>query len=242
MHKMSYFKVFFLLAFTGLLLVHPIKAKEILTIKVKSNKVPCSGYEGQTECYLFKKDSNETSWDLMYEHLDGYNFKANLIYTLKVKKVLSKERLVDLPPFSYKIIEVLKEEPINPETDIYHHLYKSGAISVKVHPFKNGKRWIELFDLNGEMVTHFEDVRMSYSVSHSLIFDDTGSLKKVKVSENPGAASFWYECEISFSFPNQPLWQVCDRRPQQSIFSEHYKKYYWDIKTKSWKAQEIIAD
>ncbi|MGY6561676.1 MAG: hypothetical protein ACXITV_06185 [Luteibaculaceae bacterium] len=160
---------------------------------------------------------------------------------------LREKRSVQPRKIEPKKVDTVKVAPqtkiIQPKvSDTLWHYYQSGQVSVKRLPFVDGRRFVVLYDLKGEETVRFEDVRLSYSVSHQLRFGDNGEVTGIRISENPGAASFWFECNVTFTYPNQPSWMVCDKQPQMSAFSEDRKKYYWDKPSKTWKQQEIIRE
>jgi len=125
--------------------------------------------------------------------------------------------------------------------DTVYHYFSNRKLSVKEHPFNNGRRKIEVFDyMTGKVNIELEDVRMSFSVSHRLRFRNDGSLERVSVHENPGASRYWYECEMTFSNTNEPQWQTCQQMPMDRV--EFPSKYYWDKSRRQWIKQEIIIE
>lgn len=125
---------------------------------------------------------------------------------------------------------------INNDT-IYHH-YVNGSLSVKITPWENGVRNIYLYNLKGEQTYHLEEVRMSFSVSHNITFAENGGVVKIISHINPGASQHWYETTTTFDGTNEPLWQVDETFPMESVALPIKK--YWNNKEKDWVRQEVI--
>lgn len=127
------------------------------------------------------------------------------------------------------------------ENDTIYHYFSNRKLSVKVHPFMNGRRKIQVFDLiSGKVNIELEDVRLSYSVNYRLRFRPEGLLEKVNVHENPGASPCWYECEMTFSNTDEPQWQTCEQLPMDQLrFPE---KYFCNQATGQWVKQETVKE
>ncbi|MGY6561678.1 MAG: hypothetical protein ACXITV_06195 [Luteibaculaceae bacterium] len=119
-------------------------------------------------------------------------------------------------------------------SDTLFYYYHSGQVSVKVLPFAEGSRAVILYDLNGEETIRFEDVRLNASVLHYLRFGAKGNVVGVNVLEIPELVNFWFECNVSFTHPNQPSWMVCEKKPQPFNFANERRKYFWNKKEKTW--------
>ena len=81
-------------------------------IKIKDSKVNCSGYEGQTECYLVQRGNliGTQQWEYFYEQIEGFNYQSGFIYTLKVKSVKVENPPMDAPWIKYFLIKELSKE------------------------------------------------------------------------------------------------------------------------------------
>ncbi len=71
------------------------KSLDEFVLRIKENKIRCTGYEGQTECYLIQKGSKIDSeeWEYFYEQIDGFDYQVGFVY----KILVTKER-IDTPP------------------------------------------------------------------------------------------------------------------------------------------------
>jgi hypothetical protein len=157
----------------------------------------------------------------------------------KPVKELKKEP-IQKPVDEKKKVTIPNQKP-SAENDTVYHYFSNRKLSVKVHPFMNGRRKVQVYDLiSGKINIEFEDVRLSFSVSHRLRFRPDGSLEKVNVHENPGASRYWYECEITFSPTNEPQWQTCEQLPMDQL--RFPDKYYWNKATGQWVKQETVKE
>lgn len=89
------------------------KTQVELILKVKENKISCSGYEGQTECYLVQQDSKIDSeeWEYFYEQIEGFVYESGFVYKLLVAKESIVNPLIDGPNMKYLLIKELSKEP-----------------------------------------------------------------------------------------------------------------------------------
>ena len=80
-----------------------------LILKVKENKINCTGYEGQTECYLVQQgnkiDSND--WEYFYEQIEGFVYEPGFVYKLSVAKETIANPPTDSPNVKYSLIREL---------------------------------------------------------------------------------------------------------------------------------------
>lgn len=117
--------------------------------------------------------------------------------------------------------------------------YSNGKVSVLISPWQEGRRTWKLYDLYGNETIELEEVRLSYSVSYDAQFHPNGAVQVIHFSENPGAASFWYEGEMEFSTTNEPITRRVRKMPVENLEEMMNRKWvYWDKRTKSWKEQE----
>lgn len=85
-----------------------------LILRIKDSKVNCSGYEGQTECYLVQKGSliGTEEWEYFYEQIEGFNYEAGFIYEIRVNKEAIDNPPMDAPYVKYTLIKVLSKEEV----------------------------------------------------------------------------------------------------------------------------------
>jgi outer membrane murein-binding lipoprotein Lpp len=128
------------------------------------------------------------------------------------------------------------------ENDTIFHYYVNGKVSVKIHPWKDSKRKIELFDLYGRQTFETEDIRMSYSVGNTLYFHKNGAVSKIEESMNPGASMYMYYATMTFSTTNDP--EVRTSRKQPESLQDQLKQVpeFWDKKARKWVKQEIVIE
>lgn len=135
-----------------------------------------------------------------------------------------------------------KEDKKEAESDTLFYKFTDGRLSVKVHPWQNGKQNIEVFSAQGDVVYTLENVRLSYQISNTLHFRPDGSLDKVKSHMNPGASLYWYESVTQFDSDNQPSWMINYQYPQMSASDALGEKYLWKRSEKRWVKQEYIEE
>jgi Domain of unknown function (DUF4377) len=91
------------------------EAQPQLILKVKENKISCTGYEGQTECYLIQQgnkiDSEE--WEYFYEQIEGFVYEPGFVYKLLVVKESIVNAPMDSPPLKYVLISEISKEPVH---------------------------------------------------------------------------------------------------------------------------------
>ncbi len=89
------------------------ETKYQLILKVKENKISCTGYEGQTECYLVQQGSKIDSdqWEYFYEQIEGFVYEPGFVYKLSVLKEPLVNPPMDSPDMRYILIRELSKEP-----------------------------------------------------------------------------------------------------------------------------------
>jgi len=124
------------------------------------------------------------------------------------------------------------------ETDTIYHYTTDGRLSVRISPWENSYRHIELFDMHGNNVMTLEEARHSFTVSHHITFYENGTVKEIKSHMNPGASMYMYNSTITFKYFNEPQWKRSERFPMMAL-DDSAKNFYWDKKEKKWVQQEI---
>jgi heat shock protein HslJ len=84
-----------------------------LILRVKENKTSCTGYEGQTECYLVQQGSKIDSddWEYFYEQIEGFVYEPGFVYKISVAKETIVNPPIDSPSVKYSLIRELSKEP-----------------------------------------------------------------------------------------------------------------------------------
>lgn len=131
----------------------------------------------------------------------------------------------------------------DPDKDTIYHYYVNGKISVKIHPWKDGHRKIELFDLYGKRTYDTKDIRLSYSRSNHFTFHSNGGVHKIRESFNPGASMYMYENVMEFSTTNEPLVMYKSQWPATlEETMESQIPWFWNKRTGNWEKQELIYE
>lgn len=129
-----------------------------------------------------------------------------------------------------------------PKNDTTFHYYINGKVSVKIHPWKDSKRTIELFDLYGKLTFRTEDINMSYTIFNHLHFHSNGAVLKIEESNNPGASLYMYKSIMTFSTTNNPELRTNHKWPStmQDEFESQTKPWFWNKEKMQWVQQEVI--
>jgi len=122
--------------------------------------------------------------------------------------------------------------------DTTYHYFDNKKISVKIAP-RADRQKIWIFLKSGEIIQEYENVRMSYQVSHDIHFRSNGSIHQIKVHFNPGASRYWYTEVITFDEFNMPLQKVSNQHPADTMEMAMGKTYIWNNELKSWILKTI---
>ena len=134
-------------------------------------------------------------------------------------------------------------KPPKPANDTTYHYYVNKKVSVKIHPWKDGRRAIELFDLYGKKTFQTEDINLSYSQFNHLSFHENGGVKKIKQSFNPGASMYMYESVMEFGTTNEPSVMYKSQWPASlDEMMEAQIPWFWNKRTGQWVKQEIVIE
>lgn len=190
-----------------------------------------------------KKEVDELKKEIVRLQEDIREVKE-LLKESRIQKTPEKKIEKTLPVIEPEKIEIVK--PVVTEDKETIHFYNSrigkDIISVRITPWKEGRRKIFLYDPKGNITFEREDVRMSYSDTASIErFHDNGAVAVLHIHLNPGASMYWYDTSITFSTSNEPEWKTATKHPS-TLEELMDNKYYWDKKEKVWKKQEIIKE
>lgn len=75
-------------------------------IEVASKKVPCSGHEGQNECFMIRQTVGE--FELSYDYIEGFKYTEGFTYTLKVERIYTTNPTPDAPESFLRVLEVIQ--------------------------------------------------------------------------------------------------------------------------------------
>lgn len=171
---------------------------------------------------------------------------AELKVLLNEKQLREKEP-VQVPQVKPETVPEPVHKPVVIEEEkerIFYYKPETGVkkVSVKISPWKEGRRKMILYDPAGNVTFEREDVRMSYSDTATIErFHDNGAVAVLNIHLNPGASMYWYDTSITFSAANEPEWKTATKHPS-TLEELMDNKYYWDKKEKVWKKQEIIKE
>lgn len=124
------------------------------------------------------------------------------------------------------------------------HYYSNGRVSLRIHPWVEGERLWELFDLHGQVTYSAQEVRKSYSVGLRADFHENGAVKALHEHMNPGASMYMYNATMTFDSINQPLWKHVTRTPSYGI-NERFPGggyFYWCKQQKTWRPKEVVRE
>jgi hypothetical protein len=78
-----------------------------LRLVIKENKINCTGYEGQTECYLVQMDDKigTEEWEFFYEQIDGFVYESGFRHDLLVVKEKVSNPPIDSPAVRYTLLK-----------------------------------------------------------------------------------------------------------------------------------------
>src|SRR5688572_19816096 len=129
----------FLVAFYFFLALACIRAEnsgsnETIRLIVNHYRVPCVG-AGTQLCYL-AKERGASSWEYLFEGIDGFRYEWGRVYELDVEKSRRKDVKADQSPVSYKLIRVVGSE--DAPTEAFSMIVKD-ADMVAIRKADNGE-------------------------------------------------------------------------------------------------------
>ncbi|MDD2198853.1 MAG: hypothetical protein PHF99_07250 [Bacteroidales bacterium] len=198
------------------LTLYSCKNKEEITIKLPQPKIEGATHEIMDSSYYIINTP---------EKIDDELTKKNIISDTVPKLTDQNQQIIP------------ESETIN---DTIFYYYVNNKVSVKITPWKNGKRDIKFYDLYGNNTYNQEEIKLSYSVFCDLVFGNNGAVEKMNCTTNPGASRFWHESEISFNGTNSPVWKKTYTKPAETINDAEGKTWFWDKNSNNWKKQEVI--
>lgn len=122
----------------------------------------------------------------------------------------------------------------NAKGDTLKFFYTNGEISVKMHPWVEQQRAIELFDTNGFLTYSTIDMHLANSIRNEFFFHENGSVSKIIEHNNPGASKEMYEATMTFSKTNEPLQRINSIIPSDAEPIAKQKRMYWNNVKKQW--------
>ena len=88
-------------------------AQDVIKLKIKENKVPCTGV-APTECFLVQEGKSK-EWTYFYDNIQGFNYEPGFTYKLKVEKNKKSGNLpADASAFEYKLKKVVSKKKAKP--------------------------------------------------------------------------------------------------------------------------------
>ncbi len=89
------------------------ESKQTIRLIVNHYRVPCVG-AGTQLCYL-AKEGDASSWEYLFEGIDGFRYEWGKMYELEVEKSRRKDVKADQSSVSYKLIRVIGSEDAAPD-------------------------------------------------------------------------------------------------------------------------------
>lgn len=134
-------------------------------------------------------------------------------------------------------------QPIELNEQVFYYYSNSKNVSLEVKALDQRSKNYILYDPFGNQTYMFEERFESYSIRVEVIeWHSNGAVAKIVVHTNPGASRYWYESTYTFGINNEPQWKYDLRFPLETTSFQNDNTYYWDIKTKQWKKQEVIYE
>lgn len=134
------------------------------------------------------------------------------------------------------------DEPIQINEQVFYYS-NSKNVSLEVKTLEQRSKNYTLYDPFGNQTYMFEERYESFSIRVEVVeWHSNGAVAKVVVHTNPGASRYWYESTYTFGINNEPQWKYDLRFPIETTSFQNDNSYYWDIKTKQWKKQEVIYE
>lgn len=107
--------------------------KQIVVLKVNSDKVACDGIHGKQDCLQIKELGVHRKWQNQFENIEGFEYQPGFVYNLQVEKFRLKNPPQDASSIHYKLLKVVKKEkPITDEM-------MSSYATLTVTKIENGK-------------------------------------------------------------------------------------------------------
>lgn len=162
--------------------------------------------------------------------------------SLTIPKIEKEKTPQQKPKPTITIKEEVPQKTTSQNDTIFHY-YINGSVSVKIFPWENGERTIQLFNLYGKKTFETNDVKQSYSVFNHLSFHSNGGVSKIVESTNPGASMYMYEATMKFSSTNDPEIRTESKTP--SSLEEMMKDkipFFWNKNEKKWIKQEVVIE
>jgi hypothetical protein len=164
-----------------------------------------------------------------------------------------KSEVLTPDPVTYqdKKIRVKEEKPTpEPKTETLYQdqgsveYYKSNpkTKSLEITPWKDGRRELRFYGLDGTLQYAQKDVNLSYHVISEVVNrHPNGAIASIKISENPGASLYFYTTTITFNTMNVPEWKTTETYPP-TLENSMNNSWYWVPKEQQWKKQEIAIE
>jgi len=127
-------------------------AQEIVNIKIKENKVSCTGVVPM-ECLLVKEGKSK-EWTYFYDVIQGFNYEPGFIYKLKVEKNKKKGNLpADASAYTYKLKKIVAKKKVkntNYTQESISNIYGKKLVLIQLNdkPVTNGSVYFEMNKIN----------------------------------------------------------------------------------------------
>jgi len=114
--------------------------------------------------------------------------------------------------------------------------------SLEITPWKDGRRELRFYGLDGALTYVQKDVNMSYHITSEVVSrHPNGAIASIEISENPGASLYFYTTTIRFNTVNVPEWKTTETYPP-TLENSMNNSWYWSVKEQEWKKQETSIE
>lgn len=158
---------------------------------------------------------------------------------LPKRAVLSRFSIICfLVLFSLSVLCASAKSGAGEPTDTTYHDYINNKISVKIHPWRDGRRNIELYNLYGALTYIHEDQHTAYSDSCQLQFYSNGAVERIGYSIHSDDGRL--RVEIYFDSTNEPLRLKRNMQPWIKYAAAIETQYFWHRTERRWQQPEVI--
>ena len=149
---------------------------------------------------------------------------------------LPKEPVEETSPVPEKPLRETIEQPVIKINDkgAVHYFKGTRKVAVRITPWKDNRREVICYDVNGNVTYSFDDVRESYSqLTEVVSFHENGAAHRIHNSTNPGASLYFYETNYTFDEENYPVQKEEIEYPQ-TLDKMLDNVRHWDREKRAW--------
>ncbi|MBX7052240.1 MAG: DUF3987 domain-containing protein [Flavobacteriales bacterium] len=159
----------------------------------------------------------------------------------KMPAETEREKVVT-PPSKPDPIPVKKEEisVVKKDSGEIYYFKNSEKPSLRISPWKEGKRELTFYNKSGEVTYVQDDVNIIYhEISEVKGIHENGAISQILIHQNPGASRNWSEALITFSEDNEPELKTITIYPVETITQYANNTYRYDRIGKKWVSDDM---